>query len=53
MRKMWKIAENRLIEKLKSHKAVKKVKNELEDSIKNGSTTPGLAAQKLLEIFEK
>lgn len=51
VRWMWAMVEDRLMTNLKNDPKVKSAVAELERSLAGGSTTPGLAAETILEIF--
>ena len=50
---MWSTVEDRLRAELRSHRAVRKLAPVLEDDVRAGRITPTLAAQQLLDAFDR
>jgi LAO/AO transport system kinase len=50
---MWSTVEDRLRTALRSHPGVRRLAPSLEDDLRAGRTTPTLAADRLLEAFER
>jgi LAO/AO transport system kinase len=50
---MWSTVEDRLQTELRSHRGVRKLAPVLEDDVRAGRITPTLAAERLLDAFER